>query len=117
MRNIVSVADVRQLHAAQVAKPFLESEIVGKRLAGMLQIAQRVNDGDRRELGHAVDCFLGESAQHNDVDPAFEIMRDVAQLFAGVEPALLVIPASKVRRVLKDGFSKNITICLPANAL
>src|SRR5438477_12178997 len=29
---------------------------------------------------------------------------------------MLAMPASKVRRVRREGFSKNITICLPASA-
>ena len=33
-----------------------------------------------------------------------------------VVPPRLAIPASKVKRVLSDGFSKNITICFPASA-
>ena len=32
-------------------------------------------------------------------------------------PPMLAIPASNVRRVRKDCFSKNITICLPASAV
>ena len=63
---------------------------------------------------------MGERAEHDDVDPALEVVGDVAQFFAGVEAAVRLInettpsrpdspmPASKVRRVRSDGFSKNI---------
>src|SRR6202021_1793361 len=41
--------------------------------------------------GHAFDGFLREGAKHDHVDPALEIVRDVAERFAGVEAALRLI--------------------------
>ncbi len=38
-------------------------------------------------LGHPLDRGVRERAQHNSVHPALEIVRDVAEVLAGVETA------------------------------
>src|SRR5882762_840982 len=91
MSHIVAVANVGQANAAQVAEPLLQGEIVCQRLAGMLQITEGVDDRNGSELRHALDGLLREGAQHDDVYPALEIVRNVAQLLAGVESSLGLI--------------------------
>src|SRR5258708_35850751 len=57
----------------------------------MLEAAQRVDDGCTGVLGHALDGALVEGTKDDDVDPAFEIVSDVAEFFARVEAALRLV--------------------------
>ena len=128
MRHVVAVADVGEADLLQIAEALLQGEVVGQRLAGMLQVAERVDHRNAGVLRHSLDRVVRVSAQHNGIHPALHVVRDVAQVFARIEaagvwsmkkalPPMLAMPASKVRRVRSDCFSKNITICLPASAL
>ncbi len=85
MRDVVSVANVGQTDIFQVTKTLLQREVIRQSLAGMLQIAKRVNHGNAGVLRHAFDGLLIVSAQYNRIHPAFEIMRDVAKLFSRVD--------------------------------
>ena len=128
MRHVVAVADVGEADFLQIAKPLLQSEVVGQRLAGMLQVAERVDHRNAGVLGHSFDrpvrdrcaarwhppsarrCARCRSASRAHPDgPAVWSMKNAL-------PPRLAMPASKVSRVRSDGFSKNITICLPASA-
>ena len=66
---------------------FLQSEEVGQRLAGMFEFAQRVDDRNAGVGGHLFNHSMAEGAQHDDVDPAFEVMGDVVERLAGIEAA------------------------------
>ena len=88
MRHVVSVANVGQLNFLQIAEALLQGEVIGQRLAGMLQIAERVDHRNRRVLRHSRDRGMREGAQHDAVHPAFQIVRDVAQFFASVQAAV-----------------------------
>src|ERR1700685_4333274 len=91
MRDIVSIADIGEAYAAQIAESLLKSEVIGKRLTGMFHIAQRIDYRNRSVLGHSGDRFLREGAQHDHVHPALKIVRDVAELFACIEPPLRLV--------------------------
>src|SRR5712691_11756835 len=51
----------------------------------MLQVAKCINDRNGGMLRHAFNSLLVESAQYNRVNPAFEIMRDVAKFFSRID--------------------------------
>src|SRR2546430_4656447 len=51
----------------------------------MLQVAKCINDRNGGVLRHAFNSLLVESAQYNRVNPAFEIMRDVAKFFSRID--------------------------------
>ena len=79
--HVVAVADVGERDLLQSPKLFLQSEVVGQRLAGMLQVAERVDHRDARVLRHPFDRLVGEGAQHDGVHPALDVVRHVAQEF------------------------------------
>ncbi len=86
--DVVAVADVGEVEAAQVAEALFEGHEVGNGLAGMLEVAEGVDDGDARVLRHFCDGLVGVSAQHDDLDPALDVARDVGQGFALAEGRL-----------------------------
>src|ERR1700691_5585813 len=53
----------------------------------MFEFAERIDDRNARISGHLFDDRMAESTQHDDVDPAFQIMGDVIERLAGIEPA------------------------------
>ena len=91
MRDVVAIPHVGELNVLHVAKSFLQGEIVGESLAGMLQIAQRVDDRNVRVLGHVFHRVVRESTQHDDVHPALQIARYIAELLASAERTLGLI--------------------------
>ena len=80
--NVVAIPDKRHLQFLETALGFPHGEIVGHRLAGMAVVGEPVNDGDGRVLGHLLDDFVGEGANHDALHHAFEVLRDVIDRFA-----------------------------------
>ncbi len=87
MRHIVAVAYVSEMDFRQIAEMFLQRKKVGQRLARMLEFTERVNHRNARVGSHLFNDYVAEGAQHDDVDPAFKIVRDVVEGFAGIETA------------------------------
>ena len=85
-RDIVAVADVGDGTPLQRSELLLQRQQIGKRLARMFFVRQRIHDaqGGRRR-GELLDDLLGERANHDRIDPAFEITRDVCNRFAVAE--------------------------------
>jgi hypothetical protein len=117
MRHVVAVSHIRERDLSQIAIALLQREIIRQRLARMLQIAQRIDHRNRRVMRHVRDRFMRERAQHNHVDPALEVVRNVAQRFARIQPALRLIhkhrgsaqaaiPASNVKPRAQRGLLK-----------
>src|SRR6267143_4650333 len=65
----------------------VQGEKVGERLARMLEFAQRIDNRNTGVGGHLLDYGVTEGAQHDDVDPAFEVVGDVVERLAGIEAA------------------------------
>src|SRR6267143_6669242 len=65
----------------------VQGEKVGERLARMLEFAQRIDNRNTGVGGHLFDYGVTEGAQHDDVDPAFEVVGDVVERLAGIEAA------------------------------
>src|SRR5882762_65321 len=65
----------------------LQSEEVGERLAWMFKVAERIDDWNIGVRGHLFHGGVAEGAQHDQIDPALEVVVDVAERFAGVEAA------------------------------
>src|ERR1700675_2714295 len=91
MRDVVSVADISEAGLFQIAKSLLQGEVIRQSLTGMLEIAKRVNDRNAGVLRHPFDGLLVESAQNDRVDPALQIMRDVAELFSCIDSFVSLI--------------------------
>ena len=91
MRYVVAVTDIGERDLFQIAKALLQSKVVGQRLAGMLEFAQRVDHRNAGMFCHAFNRLMSERAQHDCTDPALEIVRDVAEILAGIETAVALI--------------------------
>ena len=80
--DVVAVADVGEVEAAQIAEALFEGHEVGDCLAGMLEVAEGIDHGDAGVLRHFGDGLVRIGAQHDDADPALDVARDVGQGFA-----------------------------------
>src|SRR5438067_6325719 len=82
MSDVVSITHKHELEALQVSEMFLQRENVGKRLAWMIDIAERVDDRDTGPKRQVIDRLLFERARDNAIGPARQIPRDVFQRLA-----------------------------------
>src|SRR6266436_9734421 len=96
MGNIISVADISHAYLLQVAEPFHQREIVSQSLAGMFQVAERVDHRHAGSLGHSFDGAMRISPKHNGVDPALHVVRDVAQLFPSIKTSSSLVHEKRV---------------------
>ena len=83
--DVVAVADVGEVEAGRGAEVLFEGHEVGQRLAGMLEVRERVDDGDARVGGHLRDGVVRVGAQDDDVDPALDVAGDVGDGLALAE--------------------------------
>ena len=58
---------------------------VGQRLAGVLKVRERVDDRHAGVGGHLGDGVVRVSAQHDDIDPAFDVARHIGDGLALAE--------------------------------
>src|SRR6202030_3280571 len=89
--DVVPVADVGELEAAERAKLFFEREEIGERLTRMKTVGERVDHGDLSAGGHLLQHALLVNASDDSVNPALEVARDVADGFALSEARLRVV--------------------------
>src|SRR5579859_2472995 len=57
----------------------------------MLDVTERVDHRNRGVTRHSLDGFLREGPEDDDVDPALEVVSNVAQLLASIEATLRLI--------------------------
>ncbi len=69
----------------------VQREEIGERLARVLEFAQRVDDRHARVGRHLFDRRMFERAQHDNVDPALEVVRDVVERLARRQPVRRLI--------------------------
>ena len=91
VRDIVAIAHISKADVREVTEPLPEGEVIGQRLARMLQIAESINYGDRRVLRHAFNRILCERAQHDGIHPAFEIVRYVTKLLSRIDSTMSLV--------------------------
>src|ERR1035441_2562373 len=83
----------------------LQGKEIGERLAGMFEFAERVDDRNVGVGGHLFNNRMAEGAEHDEVDPAFEVVRDVVERLAGIEAAgCLVDEESAATEAVHAGF-------------
>src|SRR5258708_12773767 len=93
MANIIAVADVGQLEAAQRAEFFLQGEKIRERLARMEFIGERVNDRNLRVSRHFLQHALFVNARDDAVHPTLEVAPDVGNGSPLASPPLRLIYA------------------------
>src|SRR5713226_8982084 len=85
--SAMAFANVGEMNLREIAEVLVEREEVGEGLAGMFELAESV---DHRNAGvgcHLFDDHMAEGAEHDDVDPAFEVVGDVVERLAGIQAA------------------------------
>jgi hypothetical protein len=80
--DVVAVADIREVEAGGGAEVLFEGHEVGQRLAGMLEVGERVDDRHARVGGHLGDGVVRVGAQHDHIHPALHVARHVGDGFA-----------------------------------
>src|SRR5882672_1432816 len=91
MAHVVAVADVSEFYATRGAEFFLQREEVSKRLAGMVEIGQRVDDWNGRVRRQGIESLLRKYTRDNSVHPARKAPRDIGNRFALAQPRVCVI--------------------------
>src|SRR3954462_3968096 len=91
MGNIIAITYIGQRNLLQISVALLQGKVIGQCLAGMLQIAQGVDYRNRGMMRHTLDGLVCECPQHDDVNPALQVMSHVTQLLACVQSALRLI--------------------------
>jgi hypothetical protein len=82
VRHVVAVAAEGQLQTGEVAEALLQREHIGQHLAGMVQVAQRVDDRHGRPARQFLDGVLREGAGHDGVHPAVQVAGDILDRLA-----------------------------------
>src|SRR5216683_3401977 len=77
MANVIAVANVSELEAAQRPKFFFQSEEIGQRLAGMKLVGKRVDHRDAGIRGHFLEDALMINARDDALHPALEVASDI----------------------------------------
>ena len=119
--DVVAVADVGEVEALCGAEALFEGEEVGDGLAGVLEVGEGVDDGDLGAGGHLGDGVVGVGAEDDDGHPALDVVGHVGEDSRSPRgdwvwstkmalPPRVLMAVSKVRRVRREAFSKNMTI-------
>jgi hypothetical protein len=103
---------------------FADGLYVGERLAGMVEVAEGIDDGYARPLGETIDSALEEDACDEAIDPAVEVAGDILEGLADADgafektdpPPICFMASSKVSLVRSDGFSNSMPRFLPSRA-
>src|SRR5262249_5965993 len=88
MRDVIAIANISQLQTLEVSKLLFQREVVSHRLARVLKVAQRINDGHRRVFRKFFYGSMRKRSQHNQVYPAFQVMRNVTQTLSCINARL-----------------------------
>jgi hypothetical protein len=91
VRDVIAVPDIGQRNVPQIAEPLLQHRIVGEGLTRMLQVAERVDHRNRCVHRHIFDGRMREGTQHDDIDPARNVVRDVVQALTRIDAAACLI--------------------------
>ncbi len=107
MRNIVAIANIGETNLLEIAETFLQGQIIRQRLAGMLKITECIDHRYAGVFSHSFNRAVRKSSQHDGVDPAFEIVRDIAELFASIQtPLRLVHERDRAAQACHSGFKR-----------
>ncbi len=91
MADVVAVADISELHSARGPELFFQREEVSKRLAGMVEVRQRVDDWNGRMRRQSVQGLLLKYTRDDPVYPARKTPRDIGDRFALAQPRVRMI--------------------------
>src|SRR5574337_1728484 len=81
MTDVVAVTDVGDLYAMQRAALFLKGKEIRENLARVGQVAQPVDDRDRRVVAQLLHSPVGEGPRHYPIDPSLKILRHLLDGF------------------------------------
>ena len=92
-----------KLEAFGRAEALFQGEEVGDGLAGVLEVGERVDDGDARAGGHLGDGVVRVGAEDDDVHPALEVVGHVGEGLALAEGRLGLVDEDGVAAEGVDG--------------
>ncbi len=101
--DVVAVADVGEVQALGGAEALFKGEEVGDGLAGMLEVGERVDDGDAGAGGHLGDGVVRVGAQDHDGHPALDVVGHVGEGLALAEGRLGLVDEDGVAAERVDG--------------
>src|SRR5258708_31131509 len=78
MANVVAVADVGELEAAQRTEFFFQRKEIRERLAGMKLVGERINHWNVRVGRHFLKDTLVVNARDNALHPALKVASDIS---------------------------------------
>src|SRR5258708_20498501 len=78
MANVVAVADVGELEAAQRTEFFFQRKEIRERLAGMKLVGERINHWNGRVGRHFVKDTVVVNARDNALHPALKVASDIS---------------------------------------
>src|SRR5882724_10531901 len=87
MGDVIPIAHICQVNLGKIAEMLLQRKEIGERLTRMLKVAECIDYRDISVCGHIFDRRVTESAQHDQVNPALQVVGDVMQRLAGVDAA------------------------------
>src|SRR6266850_7160388 len=85
MRHIVTIAGESQLESAQFAELLAQSKNIRQCLAGMIEVAQRVDHRRRGPMRQLLNGGLRKRSRDDSLRPALQVPRDVLQRFANAQ--------------------------------
>ena len=91
VRHVIAIADVSKVKFLEIAEMLLQSKEVSQRLARMLEFAERIDHWNTGVGRHLLNHRMAEGAQHDDVDPALQVVGDVIERLARIEAARRLI--------------------------
>src|SRR5260370_17146872 len=100
LRKIEAITDKRNLELVQLAVSLTQRHQVGEQLAWMEQVGKPIDYGHRR-LARQLDAGrVGEGSNHNKVDPAREVARNILHRFPFAAAYVLAIHVNHVHAAL-----------------
>src|ERR1039458_2478197 len=83
--HIITISHVRELEPAQFPETLFKREKIREGLAGMISIRKRIDHRNIRVQCQLIERFLFENARDDSLNPALEVLCDVADGFALAE--------------------------------
>lgn len=102
MTDIVAIAYIGDFDAAECAATLAEGEEICQRLAGVMHIAEGVDDRDTARGGHFGEGDMLKDAWDDAADPAFEVFAVIVDAFTLAKALRAVIHVDAVTAEFGD---------------
>src|SRR5205085_12235574 len=100
--DVVAVTEPGQADPAEIDAALPQGEVVGERLTRMLEVRQRIDDGDARVAGERLHGGVAVDPRRDAVDPAREVTGHVGDRLPRAHPDLLARQVHRAAPELND---------------